>query len=325
MNEELNEIVEKTEINPEEEISEEIVEELADSNTEEVEIEEKDKRKKKKKRKILIAIAVVVMIAVAAILTSTVILPNIEYNRVMKLVKENKGDEAYKIVYESQYKKVKNLKKDFVVRPGKIIYDNGEVGKREYDKYGNDITQVENFYEDKYDDRGNIIECGWYSSEGNMVITTKYDENNMLEEKITLFEFGGENLPFSSENVTKYNYEYDENNKVSWIGAISDNDVLEVYHFNEDGYCTSHGKYSNDELVEISAYLYDEKNRVIEKVHKQEEKDTTKTQYEYDEEGRLIKETVNGETTAYSDFHYYYSPQVAEKERENDLMEFMKK
>ena len=59
-------------------------------------------------------------------------------------------------------------------------------------------------------------------------------------------------MPFSSENVTKYNYEYDENNKVSWIGAISDNDVLEVYHFNEDGYCTSHGKYSNDELVEMA-------------------------------------------------------------------------
>ena len=215
----------------------------------------------------------------------------------------------------------------------------------EYDINGNCIKSIqqypegtcEGYIEYQYDEEGRKIEESEYSGDGTWYETQKWQYNEMG----IIIKVDVEQLYVDEEYWREY--VYDENSRLVKIVAYTGSDgnyretgvcttyvyddagnVLEEsmfdsinewttkYTYNELGQNISMAKYRNsEELKEYYEYEYDENGRLVKKYAKYQDSDTfyTYTEYEYDEEGLLIEENVysmDGELKANESKKYYY-------------------
>ena len=161
----------------------------------------------------------------------------------------------------------------------------------EYDEYGNVIKLRERDWVTirEYDKHNNVVKEGfdygsgvhyWYHYKNT------YDKKGNLVEVRISYDEGGED--------TVYTYEYDEQNRVTI--KKRNGEVQEQYIYNADG---SYKKLNDPYLDLKESYeLYDKAGKMIESnviglaISKH-----TKTEYSYDDDGKLIESirSVNGE------------------------------
>ncbi|MBQ4273666.1 MAG: hypothetical protein IJB94_01675 [Clostridia bacterium] len=161
----------------------------------------------------------------------------------------------------------------------------------EYDEYGNVIklTELDLATIREYDKHNNVVKEGIDYGSGVHYWShykNTYDEKGNLVEVRISYDAGGED--------TVYTYEYDEQNRVTI--KKRNGEAQEQYIYNADG---SYKKLKDLHLnFEESYELYDKSGKMIESnVIDLAISKHTKTEYSYDDDGKLIESihSVNGE------------------------------
>lgn len=216
-------------------------------------------------------------------------------------------------------------KKAIVVK--RKMYRDGElIWESEYDKAGNEIKQVgynsdgsiDSWTEYEYNTDGKGTMIVWYNDDGSVNARSefKYDnEGNLIED--TQYNQGGHNYKeirdydeagneiecvryVNKDLYRRYEYEYDEaGKKKTTIVYDSDGDIRSFesheYEYDEGGNITKDvSYYDGGEMVKYctTQYRYDEAGKIKEKITCNGDDIIYRHEYEYDEEGRLLIETV---------------------------------
>lgn len=86
-------------------------------------------------------------------------------------------------------------------------------------------------------------------------------------------------------------YTYDEKGN---LVKSSDSDVISKYYYDDKGNLVKHEKIdANDTLIYVRIYKYDSENRLVFD-EKEEKNEYSKQTWQYDDKGRLVKETSEG-------------------------------
>ena len=173
-----------------------------------------------------------------------------------------------------------------------------------FDKNGNKITEIA-YYDGKEYYRVNYT----YDEQGHMtVVEYVSQESEMLNFRYE-YEYGENGLPVKQtiinskgEQTNEILFEYDEQGRE--IRHADKNEVI-TYTYGENGSYVERTESLNSDWVSESEIVYD-KNGFLILEHTVQNGNDTKDQYEYDEQGRVIRrETlVNGELLAYRTLEY---------------------
>ena len=185
-----------------------------------------------------------------------------EYNENGDIIKETYTIDDYEIITKYEYDEKGNLLKEAYEDIDGYFY----VCEYEYDENGNLLKDV---YEDsdgyfyvceyEYDEKGNLLKEAYEDSDGTLDITEyEYDEN---------------------ENLTKYSYEV----------LTADNHLIGYEKYSENGGLTETWiKFGNGSQLLIEYY----EDGVTAKRETHTDVDETKTVKDFDESGRIVKETI---------------------------------
>ena len=165
----------------------------------------------------------------------------------------------------------------------------------EYDQNGKETLEVkynakgriEEKFENKYDDKGNLLEEITYL-DGRDIAEHKTYERDNDGRIIKAFKH------YLDESKDTIEYSYNDKGlllEVKTIDSYGEVEAKEISEY-EEGKLTLREKYEYDELMEKDTYVYDDKGNVIENEHWTEEGGVVKFVNEYDEQKDLVKALI---------------------------------
>lgn len=249
---------------------------------------------KKKKSKLPLIISIIAILVIVVILLAVFVFSkSARYNKAMKLMDDGKYEDAYEILQKlGDYKDSQDLLKYFRYVPLSMHLVDGPDISFEfiYNKNGLPSTIIQKDGEEafsvaiRYDADGNVIEFNAMDSTGNGSKTRYfYDSNgNMTKEVETIF-YDGE-----IDSVNTLEYVYDENNYLIKKYDIDSLGEKETYIYENNIY--------GDVIKEF--YLYEGGTSIYER--------TTLYDYEYDENGNMLKKYSISDGSYYLVCEYAY-------------------
>ncbi len=252
------------------------------------------------------------------------------YYEALKLINENKLEEAYSVLYEkSSDADAQRLLTNFKVvytsytetySDGSLLrrtyeYDeNGALVKENYDATSSDGTRYASTTTYTLDEKGRAATSHYHQTEGgpgyNNDSDTAYtydDAGNLIKEEIT-YEHG---------NVFTYEYTYDDKGNMVRLTRASTYDGIynasdHTYDNNGNIVSTVLTMREGDTYTETFANTYDDRNRLTKVVGKDENMILFECDYIYDQNGNLIKQVYTNEgdnyrTVEYSGYLYFYN------------------
>lgn len=245
------------------------------------------KMSKKKTTGVIITISLVVLLTIVAIAAWVYIIPEYKLNNALKLIDNQKYEQAYDILKELKSDKAKQYFENFEYRRLKVTDDkNNIIEQCQYDKYGNMITS-----DGSYDDVKGMqmnstadgkIDCFYTYDSRNRCIQRTHDSQYSWYEYLMYDEKGKciQERIVSDGGYDNTDYTYSDNgNLMKKVKSSYAYDGEEVY-------------YEEFETV----YMYNEKDDII--LEKESEVfdgevfeyETKEYKYEYDSYGNITKE-----------------------------------
>jgi len=263
---------------------------------------------------------------------------NVDCAKAQELIDQGKYEEAYKLLYNSDEEKAKEMLGDFRVcytteKHYSTVNNAVHTTLYEYDNRGNLLKkdQCQDYapiYEYTYDSNDNILtERTSYASGDYKLFTYTYDENNRcikeVEEEVdggrrkpdkvvekTYDDYGNvieKKITGTYDNTYNYEYIYDENGNILKKTSVDLSGKENIYEYTYDAngniLTESHedGSYSKE-------YTYDDKGNLIKQVNKNYNGlDLEVLEYIFNDENQLVKEIHTRSGSAIETYEYQYN------------------
>lgn len=231
-------------------------------------------------------------------------------------LKEGEGDNSYTYMNHNYYVEISGKAKKDTYSETKYHYNK----KNELTSYTDPEGNKESYV---YDEQGNLVKT--IDKNGN-TITQEYDyQNRQIEQRA---------IDQEAEKETTHTYAYDDYGNVKNIdnrsftydvltGQIetetimgaANKDITKVYHYDSDGVVADFTVMVGEEKKLAYAYQYDGESKLTRVVLTDNGNEETIAQYEYDENGALIKQ--NGQKVS-SSYQYDLGGRLTSLTNESD-------
>ncbi len=161
---------------------------------------------------------------------------------------------------------------------------------------------------------------------------TIYDSHGFFERIVNIFDENDNvliNAVYTSENdeppTSRTIYIYDTDGRLIREEFYYNNRLRHYieYEYDENGVMISDTEYTNldnSEIHEIKTeYIYDDKGRLFAEYGYQNDHQSGKIEYEYDEQDRLIKDTFYGRINSYRSYSYDENGNLSEKTNDGEF------
>ena len=281
---------------------------------------------KKKNKKIVTASLFIICVTIAFIIISTkIIIPNIEYKKANSLIADKKYDQAYEMFIKLEnFKDSKKRLNDFKIIYKTIImkssagdqyidyYDNNNslqktiiidgVGDKQtseyiYDSNGRllqkkftNSNMEERYSEYTYDLNGNLSKEIHTDSNGVISYSTEYsyNSNGKCSKEIFYIDSDGEEI----DSTTEYSYDSNGNLlKEIEMDYYNNMKYSTVYTYDFNCQCLQEITTSSDGISWSTEYIYDSDGNCLKEIYTNSDKKKNRIyEYAYDSNGNLLKE-----------------------------------